>query len=96
MPWYDFGGPGQKELSEGTRPNGPAREGILIFWYPVPGSRIAGTRPLGARYGGIVVTSTESVDFWYRCVGTVVTSTEIVDFRYLKYRDSSVCMLYVV
>ena len=49
-----------------------------------------GTRQLGARYDGIVVTSTESVDFWYRCAGTVVPSTEIVDFRYPKYRDSSV------
>ena len=36
-----------------------------VFWYPVPGSRVPGTRQLGARYGGIVVTSTESVDFWY-------------------------------
>ena len=63
-------------------------KGILISWYPVPGSRVPGTRQLGARYGGIVVTSTESVDFWYRYVGTVVTSTEIVDFGYPKYRDS--------
>ena len=61
---------------------GLAREGILIFWYPVPGSRVPGTRPLGARFGGIVVTSTENVDFWYRYVGPVATGTEIVDFGY--------------
>ena len=67
---------------------GLAREGILIFWYPVPGSRVLGTRPLGARFGGIVVTSTENVDFWYRYVGTVATGSESVDFGYPKYRDS--------
>ena len=81
--------PGQTRGSEGTSPNGLAREGILIFWHPVPGSRVPGTRHLGARYGGIVVTSTESVDFWYRYVGSVVTSTEIcdfVEFGYPKYR----------
>ena len=61
----------------GSNASGLARESILIFWYPVPGSRVPGTRQLGARYGGIVVTSTESVDFWYRYVGTVATSTEI-------------------
>ena len=60
----------------------------LIFWYPVPGSRVPGTRPLGARFGGMVVTSIENVDFWYRYVGTVVTGAEIVDFGYPKYRDS--------
>ena len=82
----DFGGPGQRYLTQGTTPNGIAREGILIFWYPVPGSRVPGTRPLGARFGGIVVTSTENVDVWYRYVGTVATGIEIVDFRYPKYR----------
>ena len=51
---------------------------------------VPGTRPLGARFGGIVVTSTENVDFWYRYVGTVVTSTEIVDLGYPKYRDCGV------
>jgi hypothetical protein len=82
----DFGAPGQRYLSQGTGPNGLAREGILIFWYPVPGSRVPCTRPRGARYGGIVVTSTENVDFWYRYVGPVATGTEIVDFGYPKYR----------
>ena len=33
---------------------GLAREGILIFWYPDPGSRVPGSRPLVARFGGIV------------------------------------------
>ena len=65
---------------------GLAREGILIFWHPVPGSRVPGTRQLGARYGGLVGTRTESGAFWYRYVDTVVTSTEIVDFGYSKYR----------
>ena len=41
-----------------------------------------GTRPLGARFGGIVVTSTENVDVWYRYVGTVATGNESVDFGY--------------
>ena len=54
----------------------------MIFWYPVPGSRVLGTRPLGARFGGIVVTSTENVDVWYRYVGTVATGNEGVDFGY--------------
>ena len=44
------------------------------------------TRQLGARCGGIVVTSIESVGFWYRYVGIVVTGDEIVDFGYPKYR----------
>ena len=44
------------------------------------------TRQLGARCGGIVVTSMESVGFWYRYVGIVVTGDEIVDFGYPKYR----------
>ena len=63
---------------------GLAREGILISWYPVPGSRVPCTRPLGARFGGIVVTSTKSVDFGYRYVGPVASGTEIVDFGYPK------------
>ena len=67
-----------------------SRAKVFNIFVPGAGSRVPGTRQLGARYGGIVATSTESVDFWYRCVGTVVTSTEIVDFRYPEYRDSSV------
>ena len=54
----------------------------MILWYPVPGSRVPGTRPLGARFGGIVVTSTENVDVWYRYVGTVATGNASVDFGY--------------
>ena len=73
-------------MGGGTSLNGLAREGILIFWYPGPGSRVPGTRHLGARYGGSVVTSTESVDVWYRYVDTVVTSSEIGDFGYPRYR----------
>ena len=61
---------------------GLARESILIFWYPVRGSRVPGTRPLGDRFGGILVTSAENVDFWYRCVGTVATGYESVDSGY--------------
>ena len=65
----EFGALRQRALAQGTGPNGLAREGILIFWHPVPGSRVPGTRHLGARDGGIVVTSTESVAFWYRYMG---------------------------
>ena len=65
-----------------------SRAKVFDILVPGAGSRVPGTRQLGARYGGIVVTSTESVDFWYRYVGTVVTSTEIVDLGYPKYRDS--------
>ena len=59
-----------------------SRAKVLIFWYPVPGSRVSGTRPLGARFGGIVVTSTENINFWYRYVGTVATGIESVDCGY--------------
>ena len=80
------GCPGQTRGSEGTGRKGLAREGILVFWYPVPGSRVPGTRQLGARYGAIVVTGTESVDCCYRYVGSVVTSTESVELGYPQYR----------
>ena len=56
----------------------------------VTSTEIAGTRHLGARYAGIVVTSTESVDLWYRYLSSVVTSTEIVEFGYPKYRYGGV------
>ena len=43
---------------------------------------VTSTRPLGARFGGIVVTSAENVDFWYRYVGIVATGNESVDSGY--------------
>ena len=61
---------------------GLARESILIFWYPVRGSRVPGTRPLGDRFSGIVVTSAENVDFWYRYVSTMATGYESVESGY--------------
>ena len=52
----------------------------------MPGSRVSGTRPLGVRFGAIVVSSGEEVDFWYRYVGLVASGAEIVDLGYPKYR----------
>ena len=56
----DFGGSGQRWGTQGTGPNGLAREGILISgqhgsgflaaWVRIPGGWV---RQLGAKFGGI-------------------------------------------
>ena len=84
---HDFGSPGQGWGTQGTGPNGLAREGNMISWHPGSGSLVSGSRQPGARYGENLVIGTENVDFWYRSAGTVVTGSEIDDFGYPKYRD---------
>ena len=70
----DFGVPGQTSGTEGTCPNGLAREGILISWQHGSGFlaawvRIPGVwvRQLRARFGGIskvLILDTQMLIFW--------------------------------
>ena len=71
---HDFGVPGQTRGTEGTGPNGLARERILISWQHGSGFlaawvRIPGAwvRQLGARFGGIskmLIVDTQMSIFW--------------------------------